>query len=212
VLLWQGTAGDRRYEREILVALQPIGGKGHVWDALADAIQSGPAGWRWWIRRHPASTPEQDRAYARLLSLDRSNVVTGEAAQIPLPALLGHMDALVSLASGAAAEAAMFGVPPFFLDAEAQETFPDLIARGEVDVIEIPALISAVAGMASRCSHGPPPVASIDHTLREIDRLANDYTRLCAEAADEKVDGGARVVRERQPPRAIRREGLNRCA
>ena len=210
--LWQGAAGDRRYDREILVALQPIGGKTHAWDMLADAIQAGPAGWRWWIRRHPASTSEQDRAYGKLLSLDQSNVVTGDAAQIPLPALLGHMDALVSLASGSAAEAAMFGVPAFFLDAEAQETFPDLIARGEGDVVEFATLISAVADMARRRSHGPPPVASIDHTLREIDRLAKDYTRLCAEAADEKVDGGARVVRERQPPRAIRREHLNRFA
>ena len=50
----------------------------------------------------------------RLLSFHSPNVVTGDAAQIPLPALLAHMDAVVSLASGSTAEAAMFDVPLYF--------------------------------------------------------------------------------------------------
>jgi hypothetical protein len=209
---WQGVGGDRRYEREVLIALQPIGGKSHVWDALADAIQSAPPRWRWWIRRHPASTLAQDLVYGRLLSLDRPNVVIGEAAQIPLPALLGHMDALVSLASGAAAEAAMFGVPAFFLDREARDTFPDLIARGDADVIDVEAVISAIETLRDRRSRPPVVAGSIEETLREIDELAADYARLCAEAIHEKLDGGARVVRERQPPPAARRERLKGAA
>jgi hypothetical protein len=210
--LWQGVAGYQRYEREVLIALQPIGGKSHVWDALADAIQLSPPGWRWWIRRHPASTPAQDLAYGPLLSLDRPNVVIGEAAQIPLPALLGHMDALVSLASGAAAEAAMFGVPAFFLDGEARDTFPDLSARGDADVIDLGALISAIAKLPDRRSRPPVVAGSIEETLREMDALATDYARLCAEAIHEKLNGGARVLRERQPPHAARRERLKGAA
>lgn len=213
--LWQvalGLTGDRRYEREILVALQPIGGKTHIWDALAKIIHSAPAGWRWWIRRHPASSVEQDRVYGRLLSLDRSNVVIGEAAQIALPALLGHMNALVSLASGAAAEAAMFGIPALFLDREACDAFPLLIARGEAEVVEVGALISAIATMTDQASRHRPTLTSIEDILRRIERLAKDYARLCGETAHEKVDRGARIIRESHPPRAVRRERLDRAS
>lgn len=214
--LWRSattaTRDDRRYEREILVALQPIGGKTQVWDALAAAIRSAPSSWRWWIRRHPASTPAQDRAYGRLLSLDRTNVVLDEAAQIPLPALLGHMDAQVSLASGAAAEAAMLGVPAFFLDEEATVTFPRLVARGEATMIDVGSLISAISRLPVERSASAVNMGSIEDTLAEIDRVAEDYARLCRESSHEEVDGGPRIAREREPPRAIRGERLNRFA
>ena len=55
--------------REILVAFQPLGGFQDVWDALAAAIESAPSGWRWWLRRHPASRPCQDVEFRRLLSI-----------------------------------------------------------------------------------------------------------------------------------------------
>lgn len=214
--LWRNaitaTGDNRRYDREILVALQPIGGKHQVWDALADAIRLAPPSWRWWIRRHPASRPEQDRAYGRLLLSGGPCIVVGEAAQIPLPALLGHMDALVSLASGAAAEAAMLGVPAFFLDDEAKETFPGVLGRGEGEVVDVTTLIAAVGGLPVGRARPAPHGARIDDTLREIDRLAHDYARLCRESAHEEVDCGARIVRERQLPRAIGHESLNRFA
>jgi len=104
--------------------------------------------------------------------------VSGSAAQIPLPALLGHMDALVSLASGAAGEAAMFGVPAFFLDEEARDTFPGLIARGEAAMVGVDRLLEAIAALpADRPgrSNGVPP---IDETLAEVRRLAQDYSDL----------------------------------
>jgi hypothetical protein len=214
--LWRSaitaTGNDRRYEREILVALQPIGGKSHIWEALAHAIETAPSSWRWWIRRHPASTPEQDQAYGRLLSFDRTNVVFGEAAQIPLPAVLGHMNALVSLASGAAGEAAMFGVPAFFLDEEATVTFPRLIARGEATMIDVGSLISAISRLPGERPASAVQMSSIEDTLAEIDRIAEDYAGLCRESAHEEVDRGPRIIREREPPRAIGHESLNRLA
>lgn len=183
--LWQKTAaiaGDRPFVRDILVALQPIGGRRQVWAALADAITSAPSDWRWWIRRHPASTPPQDADCAPLLTMCRPNVIITGASQTPLPALLGHMTALVSLASGSAGEAAMFGVPAFFLDDEARDTFPGLIASGKARVVEIGALIAAIArlptGAAQRAAE---PMPRIEDTLGEIDRLAADYARLCRE-------------------------------
>lgn len=184
--LWQEAAaalGDcEPYERNILVALQPIGGKRETWEALRRAIDSAPATWRWWIRRHPASTAEQDSSYGRLLSLRAPNMIVGPAPQTPLPALLGHMDAVVSLASGAAAEAAMFGIPAFFLDPEAHDTFPQLIAQGHASVIRVGSLIGAIASLPIDRNRRPVAVPPIEETLLEIDRLSRDYRQLCFEA------------------------------
>jgi hypothetical protein len=198
--LWGEVRGEKaKYEREILVALQPIGGRSGIWDKLAAEIESAPSSWRWWIRRHPASAPAQEKEYARLLSLG-GNVVAGEGAQTPLPVLLQHMDALVSLASGTAAEAAMFGVPAFFLDDEARDTFPGLLAHRHATMVDVQTLKSAIAGVPK--DRVRPSIAGlpIGHTLAEIDRIAADYSGLCREPRTEEIDRGGGIIRERQPP------------
>lgn len=172
------------YEREILVALQPIGGQRARWEALAAQIAAALPGWRWWIRRHPASTAAQDAEYACLLSLPCANVVVEPASQLPLPVLMRRMSVLVSLASGAAGEAAHFGVPALFLRPEALGPFAGLIARGQAALVEIDALAAEIA----RLPAGPlrPPASrkpAIEDTLREVDRMAEDYARLCRQGS-----------------------------
>jgi hypothetical protein len=188
--LWReavARTGDRcRYEREILVTLQPIGGHRQTWESLAEQIESAPRGWRWWIRRHPASSMAQDAEYAPLLAIQRRGIVVGEAAQAPLPALLSHMDAQVSLASGSAAEAAMFGVPAFFLDAEARDTFPSLIFSGQAVIVDVASLIAAIARLPEKRRETGIRLPAIETTLGEIDRLAREYTRSC------RLSGGVR--------------------
>ena len=168
------------FEREILVALQPIGGKRAVWEALAREIENAPAEWRWWIRRHPSSTRAQDGEYQRLLELRRPNVVIDEASELPLPALFRQMSALVSLASGAAAEAAAFGVPALFLDEEALGSFPGLIERGAAKLINVAEIVSRIASSPPRPSRPtfitPPPITE---TIGRLDAMADDYRRLC---------------------------------
>ena len=118
---------------------------------------AAPASWRWWIRRHPATGVQQDAEYASLLETGKRNVVVEAASDLPLPVLLRHMTALVSLASGAAAEAAAFGVPAFFLDGAARETFAELIERGAASVIDVRALNAALA--AKQVQRRMPPSA-----------------------------------------------------
>ena len=168
------------FEREILVALQPIGGRRPVWDALARRIEDAPDSWRWWIRRHPSSTRSQDGEYQGLLALRRPNVIIDEASELPLPALLRRMSVLVSLASGAAAEAAILGVPALFLDDEAGGSFPGLIERGQAEVIDVADVIPRIAEFPDRpvrasVTSSPP----IDQTLRRLEAMAEDYARLC---------------------------------
>jgi hypothetical protein len=172
--------GGQRYDREILVALQPIGGRRAQWQALAHAIEAAPDTWRWWIRRHPSATPAQDTEYASLLGLHRPNVIIAEAGQLPLPALLRHMSVLVSLASGAAGEAAALGVPALFLDAEARGPFAGLLAAGHARVVDVTGIATEIARMdaaptRARADRAPPT----DETLQMLEAIAAEYRRLC---------------------------------
>jgi hypothetical protein len=162
-----------QFEREILVALQPIHGHRAVWDALCAQIEASPASWRWWLRRHPASRPDQDAEFARLLALRRPNVNSADATTLPLPVLLRHMSAVLSLGSGVAVEASMFGVPAFFLIDAARHTFADLIARGAAHIIDVGSVNDAIAGIPGTPIRTPqdlPP--PIDETLRQLEERA----------------------------------------
>jgi hypothetical protein len=171
------------FEREILIALQPIHGHRDVWDVLCSQIEASPDSWRWWIRRHPASHPGQDVESARLLAMRRPNVLTEEASNLPLPALLRHMSALVSLASGAAMEASMFGTPAFFLSDAARQTFADLTERGLASVIDVRTVNDAVARLARSPSlPRPSDQPQVDEVLLELERRAQAYRLACSTA------------------------------
>jgi hypothetical protein len=153
----------RTFDREILVALQPIGGRRVQWEALARQIEAAPPAWRWWIRRHPAAGPYQDEEYRCLLSLRMPNVVVEAASSTPLPALLRHMSLVVSLASGASAEAAVFGVPSLFISDEARGPFAGLIERGHARVVDL---------------------QTISETLCKLQDIGRDYSRQCRDAVE----------------------------
>jgi hypothetical protein len=174
----------QRFEREILVALQPIGGRRAQWEALGKQIEAAPSRWRWWIRRHPASGPSQDDEYRHLLSLRRPNVVVSEASSTPLPALLRHMNLVLSLASGASWEAAAFGVPAFFLSDEASGPFAGLIDRGLASIIDVQTLHVEIARLPVTPVR-PAPVRgpSLGETLLDLDKIAREYSQLCRNAA-----------------------------
>ena len=171
--------GRTIFEREILVALQPVGGYRDRWDALAAQIESAPSNWRWWIRRHPASSAYQDAEFKRLVSLRRPNVVVEESLSLPLPALLRHMSVVISRFSGASAEAAVLGVPSIFLSEEARGQFSDLIGRGVARVIEIESLNAVIAAMPGKVLRpATAPYPELDQTLDRLQEMARDYSRL----------------------------------
>ena len=176
----EASGGDSGFEREILVALQPIGGRRGVWEALARQVEAAPRTWRWWIRRHPASTAFQDVEYRSLLALRGPNVVVDEASEPPLPALLRRMNVVVSLASGSSTEAAALGVPALFLGGEALALFPGLIERGDAELIDVADLTPRIVAMSARSPRttGPRP-PPIPQTLERLDRMAADYRDLC---------------------------------
>ena len=178
---WQekfaAAAGSAPFDQEILVALQPLGGHREEWEALRASIDAAPASWRWWIRRHPATGAQQDAEYASLLQAGKHNVVVAAAGDLPLPVLLRHMTALVSLASGAAAEADAFGVPAFFLSEAARDTFAELIDRGAARVIDVRALNAALAATHTQ-RRMPPGAPALATTLKQLQELAKERSTL----------------------------------
>lgn len=175
------TIAGGHFEREILVALQPIPGNREIWNALASQIEASPMTWRWWIRRHPASLPRQDAEFGRLLSLRALNIAIDGASLLTLPALLERMDVVLSLASGASAEAAMFRVPALFLSRGARDYFGEMIARGEAHIIDVGNTIMEIAGLHSRNKEAPTatPRGDLNACLAQLRTIAGEYSDLC---------------------------------
>ena len=111
-----------------------------------------------------------------VLALRGDNVVIEQASTLPLPALLPHMTALVSLMSGAAGEAAIFGVPAFFLSDEAAGPFGNLIARGCARVVDPVELVPEIEKLSEprRPEFNQP---SLTDTLRSLEKIARWLSR-----------------------------------
>lgn len=166
-------------EREILVALQAVDGYEAEWNALAAFIETGASHWRWWLRRHPSTVHLGDRGMGRLPSLRRPNVVIDLPSSVPLPALLRHMDAVVSATSGAAVEASMFGVKPFFISPEAREFHPHLIETGQAEIVtDMNTLAHRLRSIPSGRGTGARQ-PDLSGTLSQLTAMAHEYRELC---------------------------------
>jgi len=166
---------------EILVALQNHDGYVDVWNNLAALIERAPPEWRWWLRRHPYA-PDSNSALGRLMMVRRANLVIDEASSLPLPALLRHMDAFLSIRSGASSEAAMFGLKPIFLSAVARELFPNLFESGKAEIIDDMAALEErllSTHRAPKIRAAPPDLRAV---LERLQSAATEYSALCARA------------------------------
>jgi hypothetical protein len=174
-------AGGQHFDREILVALQPISAFRERWDALASQIQAAPAGWRWWIRRHPAASLQQESDYQSLTSLRGRSVMVQESSELPLPVLLRHMSVVVSQFSGASIEGAYLGLPAIFLNDEARGQFYQLIERGLASVVPVEQLLEAIARLSTAEPVSMiPEFPSLHGSLMRLEQLAHEYAQLQA--------------------------------
>jgi len=166
-------------ELEILVALQNHDGYVDVWNDLAALIERSPREWRWWLRRHPR-TADADRELGRLTAIRRPNVLIEEASAFPLPALLRHMDVLLSVRSGAAVEASAFGVPSIFLSGAARELFPDLVETGKAEIVDDIRDLEARLASTRRATGLRRAQPKLSDVLSGLDAVASEYAALCA--------------------------------
>jgi hypothetical protein len=166
-------------EREILVALQTVPGYEDIWNALASLIETSPPGWRWWIRKHPSTLHLGDLGLGRLLAIRRPNVLVDLSSSLPLPALLRHMDVLVTATSGSAVEASLFGVKTLFLSSEARNFHPRLIESGGAEIVsDIVALEGKLHSM-QRCPRTAVKQPDVSAVLSGLMSMANEYRELC---------------------------------
>jgi hypothetical protein len=120
---------------DILVALQDLDGYGGVWDRLAAAIMASPTSWRWWLRRHPWAAYNRGVGIKNLIALQRPNIIIEDAGTLPMPALLRNVDAVISLMSSTAVEAAFFGHRPIFLTEDARMQFSAIFHADRAQII-----------------------------------------------------------------------------
>jgi hypothetical protein len=166
---------------EVLVALQNHDGYVDLWNNLAGLIERAPPDWRWWLRRHPYA-PTAEKELGRLLALRRPNVVIEEASSLPLPALLRHMDGFLSIRSGAASEASMFGLKPIFLSPVARELFPQLIETDKAEIIGDMSALEARLGSLPRAAKIRAAQPDLRAVLARLQSVAAEYAALCANA------------------------------
>ena len=162
----------------ILVALQNHDGYLDTWNELAAFIERAPTDWRWWLRRHPYAGTT-DKEIGRITAIRRPNVVIDEASSYPLPALLRHMDAFVSIRSGAAIEASMFGLKPIFLAPVAKDLFPTLFENEKAEIVDdVNALTEHLrATLPAEKTRTPQP--SLDGVMSRLNSIAAEYADLC---------------------------------
>lgn len=161
-----------------MIALQGHDGYVDLWSNLAALIERAPSDWRWWLRRHPYA-PHSNEGLGRLMTIRRPNVLIDEASSLPLPALLRHMDAFVSIRSGAAGEASMFGLRPIFLSPIARDMFPQLFASGGAEVIENVTELEDRLGSLPRTTRTRAVQPELRTVLSQLDSIAAEYSELC---------------------------------
>jgi hypothetical protein len=150
-------------------------------------IKRAPPTWRWWLR-HRDATLSGRQHLGRLSAVRRPNVLIEEASSFPLPALLRHMDVLVSIRSGAAVEAAMFGLKPIFLSEAARDIFPNLFEGGDADVVDDMAALEARLHEVPRGRKTRIAQPRLPEVLSRLESIAAEYSELCARGYTDPVD------------------------
>lgn len=163
---------------DILVALQDLDGYGGVWDSLADVIVSSPPSWRWWLRRHPWAAYNRGVGIKNLIALQRPNIIIEEAGTLPMPALLRNVDAVLSLMSSTAVEAAFFGHRPVFLTEDARMQFSAIFQNDRADIItDRQALIDHLTALEQGYGRVQrrPHRSDLRDTVRDLFVFTNSY-------------------------------------
>ena len=122
-----------------------------MWKVILDTVDTH----HWWIRVHPLML-EQLPAWERICHQHRlQNVNLIDASELPLYALLAHVDMHLTARSTTVVEAQAFGVPSVLIDSEGAQVFADQVASGWATPAYTYDAILAAAGN-NRANHAHP--------------------------------------------------------
>lgn len=97
---------------------------------IFDLIRESPSAWRWWLRLHPCRLHEREEIRSVLTERGLHNVLLDQATDLPLYALLRHMDVHLTEWSSVLLEAESFGVPSVVTHPGADLAFSPQLASG----------------------------------------------------------------------------------
>lgn len=159
---------------KVLVTLQT--GRG-VPELLREVMAAAPPSWFWWVRLHPAMMAEREAIRDRLGEFPAHRMNLDDATELPLYALLRHVDVHLTESSSTVIEADRFGVPSVICHETGEELFAGLVAAGSARVAYSRSdVLDAVEGLAERrreWMYAPtelPPARPVDELLRLIRR------------------------------------------
>ncbi len=116
-------------DRHVLIPLhRALAGRSSL-EPFVAAIAARPS-WRWWIRSHPGMSSGEVTRAKRILSEVPGARVELESSELPLYAVLRHVDAVATMASSVVIEAAAMGVPSAITDADLGEQYAGEISAG----------------------------------------------------------------------------------
>jgi hypothetical protein len=130
---------------QILVTLQFNMTEERTLGPLLSVMQRTQGEWRWWVRLHPCMLNERIAVRAMLSRNGISHVDLDRATDLPLYALLRHMDLHITHSSSTVIEAEQFGVPSVVISTYGAEFFGAQLASGwAVTALSEDAIIAAI--------------------------------------------------------------------
>ncbi len=126
----QSTLSDKPPLKNILITLQTPKANESFWHFVDTVIKKSTDRYRWWIRSHPGWLSEGEKI--KKLYSKQPHLEFDLATELPLYALLRHMDLHLTYGSSTIIEAEEFGVPSVMLTDTQKEYFLDAFDSGIV--------------------------------------------------------------------------------
>lgn len=130
-------------DRRMLEALEAHPGRKHVLVTLQigltdtrtlaeliEAIRTTQHEWRWWLRLHPCMLEQRERVRALFTRHGITDCELDLATDLPLYAILRHVDLHLTHSSTTVIEAQRFGMPSVVISSYGAEFFPAQLASG----------------------------------------------------------------------------------
>lgn len=99
---------------------------------LINLINQTPSNYFWWLRCHPFRLDQKNKINELFASYDIKNVNIDAATELPLYAILRHMDIHITTYSSTVIEAEKFNVPSISINKYGTELYSELINLGWV--------------------------------------------------------------------------------
>lgn len=122
-------------------------------DKMVRVIKNADPNWGWWIRLHPVALNRKESVRQKLALHNITNFELDDVADLPLYAVMRHMDVHVTYASATVIEAEAFGVPSVIISKDGREYFAKQIKEGSAVLAGTPKTIEKAINVGLRKKH-----------------------------------------------------------